>query len=118
MPTRYPGFPALPGEEVAHVHNHIIQAALDLGVPGMLGYLALWMLATALLGRVHRLAPSPIHRAMASGLGAGLVAHFIFGLADVIPLGSKVGVLFWLTLALVVGLHRVALAEPGSTRTV
>lgn len=117
MPVRYPDYPALPGEEVAHVHNHIVQAALDLGVPGMLGYLALWILAAVLLVLVYRQAGSPIHRVMASGLGTGLAAHFIFGLADVIPLGSKVGVLFWLTLALVVGLHRVALAEPGSART-
>ena len=112
MPTRYPGYPALPGEEVAHVHNHLLQAALDLGIPGLIGYFSLWLLAGVLLVFVYRRADSSVYRAMASGLGAGLVAHFVFGMADVIPLGSKVGVLFWLTLALVVGLHRVALGTP------
>ena len=30
-------------------------------------------------------------------------------MTDAIPLGAKVGVLFWMSLALAVGLHRIAL---------
>jgi putative inorganic carbon (HCO3(-)) transporter len=51
---------------------------------------------------------------MAGGLGAGLIAHFVFSMTDAIPLGAKAGVLFWVTLGLVVSLHRVAL--PRETR--
>jgi putative inorganic carbon (HCO3(-)) transporter len=109
MLTRYPGFPALPGEEPAHVHNHLLQAALDLGIPGLVAYLALWIVAAVLLIQVHRRSPVRIYRSLASGLGVGLIAHFIFGMDDVIPLGAKVGVLFWLTLALTVALHRVSI---------
>jgi O-antigen ligase len=108
MLTRYPGFPALPGEEPAHVHNHLLQAALDLGIPGLIAYLALWIIAAALLVQVYRHSPIRVYRSMASGLGVGLIAHFVFGMADVIPLGAKVGVLFWLALALVVALHQVS----------
>jgi O-antigen ligase len=108
--TRYPGFPALPGEEPAHVHNHLLQAALELGIPGLVAYLALWLVSGVLLVRVHRRSSAPIYRSIASGLGVGLIAHFIFGMTDVIPLGAKVGVLFWLTIAFVVSLHQVALA--------
>jgi putative inorganic carbon (HCO3(-)) transporter len=107
MLTRYPGFPALPGEEPAHVHNHLLQAALDLGIPGLVAYLALWIVAAALLIQVHRQSPVRAYRSIASGLGVGLIAHFIFGMADVIPLGAKVGVLFWLTLALCAALYQV-----------
>jgi O-antigen ligase/polysaccharide polymerase Wzy-like membrane protein len=116
MLTRYPGFPALPGEEPAHVHNHLLQAALDLGLPGLVAYLALWIVAAMLLVQVHHRSSVPAYRAVASGLGVGLIAHFVFGMADVIPLGSKVGVLFWLTLAVVVALHRVAVPALHGSR--
>jgi putative inorganic carbon (HCO3(-)) transporter len=114
--TRYPGYPALPTEEPAHVHNHLLQAALDLGIPGLVAYLALWIVAAILLGQVYRRSSVRTYRALASGLGVGLIAHFVFGMADVIPLGSKVGVLFWLTLAVVVALHRVALPSPHGSQ--
>jgi len=111
MPILYPGYPYLPGEEVPHSHNHLLQAALDLGVPGLVAYVALWIVAAALLVRVYRLSGARVYRAMAGGLAAGLIAHFAFSLTDVIPLGAKVGVLFWLTLALIVSLHRIAVPE-------
>ena len=111
MPVLYPTFLTSPDFDVAHAHNHLLQAALDLGTP--------WTgrLSRDLAGR-RRAAGScvpsrwsdPLYRLMAGGLGAGLIAHFVFSMTDAIPLGAKVGVLFWLTLALVVSLHRVALA--------
>lgn len=107
MPTMYPTLLATPDVDVAHAHNHLLQAALDLGLPGLIAYLALWMTAARILWRVYHRAPAGAVRAMAGGLAAGLLAHFVFGLADVIPLGSKVGLLFWLTLALAAALDRV-----------
>lgn len=98
-----------PDSPVPHAHNHLLQAALDLGIPGLLAYLALWGITARILFRVGRHAPERAHRVIAAGLGAGLLAHFVFGMTDVIPLGAKVGVLFWLSLALAVGLARVAL---------
>lgn len=112
--TRYTGYPALPGEEPAHVHNHLLQAALDLGIPGLVGYLALWLLAAVLLVEVYRRSGVVTYRAIAGGLGVGLIAHFVFGFADVIPLGAKVGVLFWLTLGLTAALHRIAVSPSRS----
>lgn len=109
MPQMYPTLDATPDLDVAHAHNHFLQAALDLGLPGLIAYSAIWIIVGVLLWRVYRRSDEPRYRTMAGGLGAGLIAHFTFGLADVIPLGSKVGVLFWLTLALAVSLHQVAL---------
>jgi hypothetical protein len=37
-------------------------------------------------------------RALASGIGAALLASFVYGLADAIALGAKPGVLFWILL--------------------
>ena len=40
------------------------------------------------------------------GLGGGMVAHFIYGLTDTNALGSKPGMLMWLTCGLVFCLYR------------
>ena len=42
----YPPFFVEPGADLAHAHNFFLQVALDLGVPGLIAYLAL--LGTAL----------------------------------------------------------------------
>lgn len=112
MPARYPlEFLTPPNEQIAHSHNNLIQAAWDLGIPGLVAYASLWILAALLLIRIYRHSNERVYRAIASGLGAGLIAHFTFGMTDAIPLGAKVGATFWLALALVVGLHRVALGS-------
>ena len=108
MPALYPTFLTASDFDVAHAHNHLLQAALDLGIPGLIAYLSIWLVVAVLLVRVHRDSRNPTYRLMAGGLGAGLIAHFVFSTTDLIPLGSKAGVLFWLTLALVVALHDVA----------
>jgi O-antigen ligase/polysaccharide polymerase Wzy-like membrane protein len=107
MPRLYPTFLASPDFDVAHAHNHLLQAALDLGIPGLVAYLAIWLTVAALLVRVYRRPAEPVARVLAGGLGAGLIAHFMFSLTDAIPLGAKVGVLFWMTLALAVSLHQI-----------
>lgn len=109
MPTLYPTLQATPGFDVAHAHNHLLQAALDLGIPGLIAYLGIWFTVAALLVTVYRRAAAPAGRVLASGLGAGLVAHFMFSMTDAIPLGAKVGVLFWVTLALAVSIYQVML---------
>lgn len=116
MPELYPTVLAMPGLDVAHAHNHLLQAALDLGIPGLIAYSALWLTTGALLIGVYRRSVEPVMRALAGGLGAGLIAHFTFSLTDAIPLGAKVGVLFWVALALAVSLHGVISRahRPGS----
>lgn len=109
MPVLYPTFLTSPDFDVAHAHNQLLQAALDVGIPGLIAYLAMWLICAALLVQVYRRSPDPVYRTMAGGLGAGLIAQFSFGMTDAISLGSKPGVLFWFMLALIVSLHRIAL---------
>jgi hypothetical protein len=45
---------------------------------------------------------------LALGLGGGLLAHLLYGLTDAVALGAKPGVLFWMLLGLIAGLHRQA----------
>jgi putative inorganic carbon (HCO3(-)) transporter len=115
MPRLYPTFLATPDFDVAHAHNHLLQAALDLGIPGLIAYSAMWLTVAALLVRLYRRSAEPVARVLAGGLGAGLIAHFTFSLTDAIPLGAKVGVLFWVTLALAVSLHQVMAPPPTAS---
>ena len=114
MPALYPTFLTSPDFDVAHAHNHLLQAALDIGLPGLVAYVAIWLMAGLLLIRVHRQGERPSDRSMAAGLGAGFIAHFVFSLTDAIPLGAKPGVLFWLALAMAVALHQVTVPRRGA----
>ncbi len=114
LPVLYPTFLASPDFDFAHAHNQLLQAALDLGIPGLTAYLALWLISATLLVRVYRRSPERHDRMMAGGLGAGLIAQFSFGMTDSISLGSKPAVLFWFMLALIVSLHRIALPPPAN----
>jgi putative inorganic carbon (HCO3(-)) transporter len=111
---RYPTILWSTTADVAHAHNNVLQEALDLGIPGLVGYLSIWLVAGALLVIVYRRSGDRLYRAMAGGLGAGLIAHFMFGMTDAIPLGSKAGVAFWLTLAFACALHRIALEDQNT----
>lgn len=107
QPARYALFPVASAPDIAHAHNHLLQAALDLGLPGLVSYLAIWVLAGTLLVRAARQATDPALRLVSGGLAAGLAAQFVFGLTDAIPLGAKVGACFWCALGLVVGLQSI-----------
>lgn len=115
IPVQYPTFLIAPDFDVAHAHNHLLQAALDLGLPGLISYLALWLIAGGLLFQVVRQAADPEDQSLAAGLAGGLTASFVFGLADAIALGAKIGLLFWITLALVAAAHRIAALRDGSS---
>jgi putative inorganic carbon (hco3(-)) transporter len=106
MPVFYPTFLSSPDVDVAHAHNHLLQAALDLGLPGLIAYLAIWIGVAHLLTRVQRRSTDRAQRLVAGGLAAGMLAYFIFGTADTIALGAKLGIFFWIALALIVALHR------------
>lgn len=113
----YPLFLTSPEYDIAHAHNHFLQAALDLGLPGLAAYVSLWLTASHLLLRAHGSGGSSLMRTLAEGLGAGLLAHFLFSLTDVIPLGAKISLFFWVALALVAAAAQVSAscaALPGA----
>jgi putative inorganic carbon (HCO3(-)) transporter len=115
MPLLYPMYRTSPDFNFAHAHNLLLQAAVDLGLPGLAAYLGLWCGAGVALVAAHRAATDPWLRALAQGIGAGLAAHFVFGLTDAISLGAKVGIFFWLALALAAGVYQVSRAQaPGA----
>ena len=120
----YPLFLIGPDTDIAHAHNEFLQAGLDLGIPGLIAFIALyigafWMLLET---RHKRRNSTELNRNRHGhidpsyfilGLGGGLLAHLVYGLTDAVSLGAKPGLLFWMLLGLIAGLHRQALASAG-----
>jgi putative inorganic carbon (HCO3(-)) transporter len=124
--ARYPTFHFDPGADFTHAHNQLLQVGLDLGVPGLIAYLAmLFTYGRALLAVGNRIpgpstpeshppapaagppASPPWQRGLAHGLLFGVIGQMLFGLTDAIALGQKPGLLFWLTLGLGLSLTRL-----------
>ncbi|MFC2023157.1 O-antigen ligase family protein [Chloroflexota bacterium] len=110
----YPMFLWSPDADIAHAHNIFLQVALDLGVPGLVAYLAL---AGTSLWIGLRLAHSPRdsdgyegspYRWLALGVLGSLVAFHVYGLTDAVALGAKPGVAYWMLLALAAALWNLA----------
>ncbi len=131
----YPLFLISPDADIGHAHNEFLQVGLDLGIPGLIAFIALYLGAFWMLVGVWKnarrsqlLTPDPqlatsspppvthhfplsmgsLQRAAVLGLGGGLLAHLIYGLTDAVAMGAKPGVVFWMLLGLVAGLHRQA----------
>jgi hypothetical protein len=112
-PELYTLFSMPSTSDVAHAHQQFLQVALDLGVPALGAYFGIWIGAALMLRHCYRLAAASGRHAAVAGLGAALAAHFLFGLFDAVPLGSKAGVMFWAALALCSGMYRDALRAEG-----
>lgn len=107
----YPLFLVSPDTDIGHAHNEFLQAALDLGIPGLIAFIALyigafWMLweiwKNTVVGQDDILSNA---RPLVLGLGGGLLAHMLYGLTDAVALGAKPGLLFWMLLGLIAGLY-------------
>lgn len=93
-----------PDYDISHAHNLFLQTALDIGLPGLIAYLAFILLAMFMAWqaakRDERLRP------FAVGFLSVLVAFHVFGLTDALALGSKTTLIFWIMLAIVSAMHR------------
>ncbi|MCP4216684.1 MAG: O-antigen ligase family protein [bacterium] len=94
--------------EISHAHNKLFHIAVELGLPGLTVYIALLMLMVYMTVSGWKKLQDPWLKLSMLGLGIGQAAHLIFEMTDVIPLGSKVGVFFWLSLALMSALYNHA----------
>ena len=119
----YPFLTISPSFDIGHAHNEFLQAALDLGLPGLVGFIALYLAAFWMLWQTWRAAdyypqqspglkgpeallawPGGV-KALALGLGGGLLAHALYGMTDAVALGAKPGILFWMLLGLATSLY-------------
>jgi putative inorganic carbon (HCO3(-)) transporter len=113
----YPLFLVGPEFRIWHAHNLYFQVALDLGLPGLIAYLALvgtalWIgLRVAQGSLCDTAAASPQYRWLGLGIVGSLVAFHVYGLTDTVALGAKAGVAFWMLLALAAALWTVLRKE-------
>ena len=101
----FPFYEIAPGTDVASAHNQFLQAGVDLGVPAMIIYAAIWFVSFRMLFLLARRSRTPLFRDLAIGLGAGLIGHFTFQLADAVPLGAKLGIFWWFAIALITSMY-------------
>ena len=103
----YPLFLLAPGTDIAHAHNHLLQTALDLGLPGLIAYLAIWLGAVVMLWQTWRNATHNMSKILAVGFAASLLAYFVYGMVDAVALGAKPGFVFWMMLGLMTALYQL-----------
>lgn len=94
------------GYELAHVHNHYLHTAAELGIPALIAYFALLIGMAVMCLQTWRQTDRPWVKTAVAGLAGGQLAHMIFGLGDSIPLGAKIGILFWISAALITALFK------------
>jgi putative inorganic carbon (hco3(-)) transporter len=105
----YPFFLAGPDANMPHAHNLFLQIAVDLGLPGLVAWLALLLLVFVAAWNIYRRGRA-LGAAWITGLGAGLlcsqVALTIHGLTDAVTWGARPAVILW-------GLWGLAMAGSG-----
>lgn len=105
------------GYKRAHAHNHLLHTSAEIGIPGLMAYLAIMFAAGYMCYEIWRKSKIGWMRTAALGLGCGQMAHFIFGMADSIPLGAKVGIFFWFSLALITAMYNYMLKNSEKLKT-
>ena len=93
------------GEDFAHAHSLWLQTGIDLGIPGLVAFIALWLMSAKMVKRVWDSAESDHSRFLTLAFSAGLVAHALFSFFDALALGSKPSFLLWFCWAIIAHLH-------------
>lgn len=106
-PVLYPLFLVSPDQDIAHAHNQLLQIGLDLGIPGLVAFLALWLGTITMLWQTWRAKLSISNQLLVLGFSAALLGYFVYGLTDTVALGAKPGFVFWLLFGLISGLYRL-----------
>lgn len=108
VPLLYPTFRIPPTVDLGHAHNQWLAAGVDVGVPGLIAFGALWLGAGWMTWQSRRWTDEPAVRLLVLGLAAGLAAHATWALFDANVLGAKGAFPFWIVLGILAGLHRQA----------
>lgn len=105
--------------DIAHAHNQFLQVALDVGLIGLIAYLALlWNSGWMSIQLMRR--QDPLQKVLGQSFIASMVGFHVFGLADALALGSKTHIIFWMFLGIVTGAfvngHEVDVETSGILR--
>jgi hypothetical protein len=95
----------------SHAHNQFIHTAAEIGIPGLLSYIAILIGVFWMAGEVARSSLPAWMLLNCRGLAAGQLGFAIFGLVDAVPLGAKAGLFFWISIALITSIYLYARNE-------
>ncbi|MBK8047819.1 MAG: O-antigen ligase family protein [Anaerolineales bacterium] len=100
--------------DLAHAHNFFLQTALDMGLPGLIALLAIYLLAGVQTIALWRRGTGVHSGCRICGLGfaAALVAQTVYSQLDAVALGSKPGFLLWFLFGLIFGAANLAFRTP------
>lgn len=115
--TLYPFFLLGPGAEVPQAHNLFLQVAVDLGLPGLVAYLAIVLLAlwsaVDSARRYHEEGEEGLSALAWAGL-ASLAAMLVHGMVDAtIWIQGRGAFVPWAAIGTILALHRHAVRERG-----
>ncbi|MBW7881342.1 MAG: O-antigen ligase family protein [Caldilineaceae bacterium] len=103
---------------IPHAHNLLLQVGADLGLAGLVTYLALLITATAMCARIVGRRPAGVglaavtlarrgqRWALGAGATAALAAMLAHGVVDAVLWGTKLAFVPWLLLALIAHLFQ------------
>ena len=102
--ARQPRYDTIPyyqgrGYGPPHAHNELLQLGADFGIPGLLLYAACTLIILRMVWRCWRQV-TRVARVPVLTIGAGLLAHAVYGLGDAITLWDRFGFLLWWMLGL------------------
>lgn len=117
MPLLYPLQVSIEG--YPHAHNLFLQIGLDLGLPGLIAYVAILInLFVMLISTLRSRHTLPLHRTLAIGATGSLVGMLVHGLLDAVTWGTKLAFVPWVLFALITQLFlytKATQANPGSS---
>jgi putative inorganic carbon (HCO3(-)) transporter len=121
MEILYPTFLIAPDVDIYHVHNLYLEMGAELGYPGLISTLALFLLLFYLGWRMTNRARGTDLEPLAMGLLGTVVVLAVHGLVEVIPFSPKayliIHALFGVTVALALHLSRETSASPSGVGT-
>ncbi len=98
----YPLFSIGPDVQFEHAHNIFLQSAVEMGVPGLIGHTALYLILGCLLvrqaaggSRARQAGTRPLVTVLALGLLGALVVFLVHGLFDVLTYATRAAVVIW-----------------------
>ncbi len=105
MPLLYPSFSVPPESQAVHAHNMFLQVGVDLGVVGLIAYVALLLTSAAAAWQTAKTGGGLV-RYLALGLLASLIGLHAFGLTD--ALEAKPAIVLWVLFGLIAALPQLA----------
>jgi putative inorganic carbon (HCO3(-)) transporter len=89
-----------PDVQIGHAHNLFLQVGIDLGLPGLIAFLALLINTFTLLARALQRREAALDWALAAGSAGGLTAMLVNGIFDAPVWGTRPAFVPWLLVAL------------------